>query len=276
MMGLFIRLQDLLNLIWEEYQKQEQEYNTRLKKHAQEIVKLSDGSRKQIWQMALGGQGAVAAVFVTAVIGRLGWLGTYRPQDLAWTNFVNNWYKPDYRDNNGNLHYKKMTVAEGGVFFQAKWVLSLLCGTPFLSIFAVGLSSLWTFFSHRRKKEFEILAKGENLVKSDLEKHKIMWQGVRMCTYKVEDCLRVLHQLSAGRRMHRETAMKEIIQSLWSMRMAMDEMTVWMQGRGCFPPNFSIKNMIGAARYDVICGILNDAKATQQALPDGLQQRIQG
>lgn len=75
-MGLFIRLQDLLNLIWEEYQKQEQEYNTRLKKHAQEIVKLSDGSRKQIWQMALGGQGAVAAVFVTAVIGRGGWVLT--------------------------------------------------------------------------------------------------------------------------------------------------------------------------------------------------------
>jgi tRNA pseudouridine-54 N-methylase len=58
--------------------------------------------------------------------------------------------------------------------------------------------------------------------------------------------------------------------------MAMDEMTVCMQGRGCFPPNFSIMNLIGAGRYDVICGILNDAKAAQQALPDGLQQRIQG
>lgn len=270
------QLKDLLNLIWEEFQKQEQEYNTRLKKHAQEIVKLSDGSRGQIWRMALGGQGAVAAIFVTAVIGRLGWLGKYRPQDLAWTNFVNNWYKPDYQDKNGNLHYTKMTVAEGGVFFQAKWVLSLLCGAPFLSIFAAGFSSLWTFFSHRRKKELEILAKGENLVKSDLEKHKIMWHGVRMCIYKVENCLSVLHQLSAGRRMHRETAIKEMAQSLWSMRMAMDEMTVWMQGRGCFPPNFSIKTVIGAARHDVICGILNEAKAAQQALPDCLQQRIQG
>eukprot|EP00438_Fugacium_kawagutii_P029438 Skav210020 [mRNA] locus=scaffold1212:209322:211825:- [translate_table: standard] len=257
---------DTMEQIMEEFRKQEEEFNTRIKKHGLSIARLSEKSRWEFTFAALRIMGALATILVTAGVGRVAYLATYRPQDLTWTNFVNNWYKPDYRDSSGKLHYKKMTREEGGIFVQAQWILSLGTLTPTVSIFTLGLLGLGTFFGLRRKMEHEVQAKAEKIVKSDLEKHKIMWQGVCMCVESVKRCFDRLSGMSAARKMQREKTIKDMAKSLWSMSMAMDEMAIWMKDRECFPPNYSVRNLVGAARHDRIQDVLMKARASQPRL----------
>jgi len=41
---------------------------------------------------------------------------------------------------------------------------------------------------------------------------------------------------------------------------------VWMEGRGCFPPNFSVQQLIGESRYDRFKEALRDARRPPQIL----------
>ena len=258
--------EDTMEKIDSHFKQQEEEFKARIKKHGNEVSRLWEKSQWQVWHVSFGSMGALATLACAVVVGRLAWLGSYAPEKLQWTNFVNQWYAPYKRDRDGNLKYEKIPAEKGGVFFVAKWVLSFLCATPMIVIPAAGICSLWSWCSLCQKKELETWARAEELAKKEFQTHQTMWQGVRMSVDAVQERFTKLAELSVERFMHREAAMKELGKSLWAMSMSMDEMMVWMEGRGCFPPNFSVQQLIGESRYDRFKEALRDARRPPQIL----------
>ena len=248
------------------FKQQEEEFKARIKKHGNEVSRLSEKSQLQVWHVSFGNMGALATLACTLAVGRLAWLGSYAPEKLKWTSFVDQWYAPVSLDWWGNVKYERIPDNSGGVTFASKWVLTFLCGTPMIAIPVAGIFSLWSWCSLRQKKDLETRASAEELAKKEFQIHQTMWQGVRMSVDAVQERFVKLGELSAERFMHREAAMKELGKSLWAMSMSMDEMMVWMEGRGCFPPNFSVQQLIGESRYDRFKEALRDARRPPQIL----------
>lgn len=248
------------------FKQQEEEFKARIKKHGNDVFRLWERALEQVWHVSFGSMGGVATLACTLVVGRLAWLGTYAPERLKWTSLVDQWYEPVSRDWWGNVKYEKIPDYRGGVTFRSEFVLSFLCGTPTIAIPVAGIFSLWSWCSLRKKKELETRASAEELVMKEFQTHKSMWQGVRMSVDAVQERFTKFRELSGERYMHREAAMKDLAKSLWAMSMSMDEMMVWMELRGCFPPNFSIQQLIGESRYDRFKETLRDARRPPQIL----------
>lgn len=249
------------------FKQQVEEFKARIKKHGNEVSRLWEKSQWQVWHVSFGSMGASATLACALVVGRLAWLGSYAPEKLQWTSLVNQWNRPVKKDWHGNLIYEKIPAENGGVVFVAKWVLSFLCVTPAIAISVGGICALWSWCSLGQKKELETQACAQELVMKEFQTHQTMWQGVRMSVDAVQERFTKFRELSAERYMHREAAMKELGKSLWAMSMSMDEMMVWMERRGCFPPNFSVQQLIGESRYDRFKETLRDARRPIDELP---------
>lgn len=87
------------------------------------------------------------------------------------------------------------------------------------------------------------MAEAQVLEKRDLEKHKSLRMSVDAVRYHHEKVKR----LARGREMHRRKAIHDLGMALWCMCMGVNEMSVWMDTQGYFPPFFSVCNEIGPA-----------------------------
>ena len=115
-----------------------------------------------------------------------------------------------------------------------------------------GSAWLWSSWCAQRRRDNDIQAKAQSLVKIEMEQHQAMWHGTRMAVDAVKDTADRLCNLADSRTERRQILTKQMLQDLWTMSMAIDEMIVWMSQHGCFPPNYSVRNMVTPLRYDKI------------------------
>ncbi|CAK9093767.1 unnamed protein product [Durusdinium trenchii] len=255
-----MKLEATRKQITAEIEKQLEDFSIRSKKHGQEVVTLMGEAKANFWHCALGLKGALAVGTCGAVVARLLYLASFRPERLAWTSFVNRWSKPSYKDPSGRIHYQRLTAEEGGIRLEARWALSFWCGIPVLAILFGGLGALWAYRSLCQKKVAETEADAHTLLKADIERHKRMWEGIHIAVHSVEHHFQTLQSLGEDQPLHRQETIKNLVRSLWAMRMGIDEICVWMKENGCFPPSYSVRNEIGHVLHDRIVSVFNQVK----------------
>ncbi|CAE7754711.1 unnamed protein product, partial [Symbiodinium microadriaticum] len=101
-------LKDAIEKIQNIFVTQQEDYKAHSEIHFQRVVSLFQDSQKDSWKSALGAMSAVVGAMVPAYILRLVWLALFRPKRMDKTDILRQWYKPLYRDLNGNVHYKLM------------------------------------------------------------------------------------------------------------------------------------------------------------------------
>eukprot|EP00439_Symbiodinium_sp_Y106_P051145 s2569_g6.t2 len=248
-------LKDAIEKIQSIFVTQQEDYKAHSEIHFQRVVSLFQDSQKDSWKSALGAMSAVVGAMVPAYILRLVWLTLFRPKRMEKTDILRQWYKPVYRDLNGNMHYKLMRNKEGGLRLRAGWLLSLLVGGSSAAILLCGRAVLSAYWHAQSSKQKNVMAKAESLVKVEMQQLQSMWQGTQMAVDAVRDTADRLESSAESRRTeHRQRLTRQMLQELWTMSMAVDEMIVWMSQRECFPHNYSVRNMVTPARYDKILG----------------------
>ena len=194
-------------------------------------------AKANFWHCALGLKGALAVGTCGAVVARLLYLASFRPERLAWTSFVNRWSKPSYKDPSGRIHYQRLTAEEGGIRLEARWALSFWCGIPVLAILFGGLGALWAYRSLCQKKFAETEADAHTLLKADIERHKRMWEGIHIAVHSVEHHFQTLQSLGEDQPLHRQETIKNLVRSLWAMR-------ILSQNRQNFPSESQVAKSI--------------------------------
>ncbi|CAE7919722.1 unnamed protein product [Symbiodinium sp. KB8] len=248
-------LKDAIEKIQNIFVTQQEDYKAHSEIHFQRVVSLFQDSQKDSWKSALGAMSAVVGAMVPAYILRLVWLALFRPKRMDKTDILRQWYKPLYRDLNGNVHYKLMRKKEGGLRLRAGWLLSLLVGGSSAAILLCGRAVLSAYWHAQISRQKNVMAKAESLVKVEMQQLQSMWQGTQMAVDAVRDTADRLESSAESRRTeHRQRLTRQMLQELWTMSMAVDEMIVWMSQRECFPHNYSVRNMVTPARYDKILG----------------------
>lgn len=172
--------QETMKRIKEKFEEQEQLFSTRSTEHGQKVVELLAYSRWQLWCAAVGAMGVLAALSVVALVFLVGrtaaWIetttqtheGIKTPELL----FLSLFFPMSMKEKIPAAHRTERR-------FDKNWI-PVLCAAPIICILDVGVSALWSFYSVCWKKEYETCVEGENIARIDLQKHKAMWQGVRM------------------------------------------------------------------------------------------------
>ena len=168
---------DAIEKIQSIFVTQQEDYKAHSEIHFQRVVSLFQDSQKDSWKSALGAMSAVVGAMVPAYILRLVWLTLFRPKRMEKTDILRQWYKPVYRDLNGNMHYKLMRNKEGGLRLRAGWLLSLLVGGSSAAILLCGRAVLSAYWHAQSSKQKNVMAKAESLVKVEMQQLQSMWQG---------------------------------------------------------------------------------------------------
>ena len=169
--------QDAIEKIQNIFVTQQEDYKAHSEIHFQRVVSLFQDSQKDSWKSALGAMSAVVGAMVPAYILRLVWLALFRPKRMDKTDILRQWYKPLYRDLNGNVHYKLMRKKEGGLRLRAGWLLSLLVGGSSAAILLCGRAVLSAYWHAQISRQKNVMAKAESLVKVEMQQLQSMWQG---------------------------------------------------------------------------------------------------
>ena len=246
-----------------ELEGQMQDFDTRTNKLGHDVQPLMEAAKSNFWHVASG-----ILLFVSTMVGTIGILGLaykarYALESLAWTSLVDKWIRPVFTNDLGQTFYEPVK-GPGRVTIRSKWVINFFCICPAATILTAGLSALWAYRSNIGKKKAEVLAEAQAQLKHDVEKHKIMWEGVKMAVLGVKAHYDKVQRLGNERPRHRQEAVKQLAHSLFSMCMAVNELSVWMKDQGCFPPSFSVRNEIGTARHDRIQEVFDEVRPKQQ------------
>ena len=250
------------------FAEQQNSYKAHSEKHYQSVVCLFQASRKSWSKSAVGALCALLGILGSGCVLRLVWLAFFRAERLKGTDIFRQWYKPTHRDPYGNVIYAPMSKAEGGLRLNVGWVLSRLIGGSSAAILLCGVALLWACWNAKNSRQQNLMAKAESAVKVEMQKLQAMWQGTKMAVDAVRETADRLERLAESRRTeHRERLTRQMLQELWTMSMAVDEMIVWMCQRECFPHNYSVRNMVTPARYDKICSAFKQVTDSVQRPP---------
>ena len=244
-----------------DFSEQEKDYNEHSEHHYRQVVRLLQESETSTWRSAISALFSAAGILGSMVALRLSYLALYRPEALEGTSFIRYWYKPTHKDCKGNLMYQKMTKDEGGMRLDAELALKLGTTMPLAAIFASSCVALYSCCCAKTRTQKSLMAKAESVVKVEMQRLQSMWQGTKMAVDAVVETQNDHADLAACRREeHKKRLIKQMLQELWTMSMAVDEMIVWMSMRECFPHNFSVRNMVTPGRYDKIREAFSKAK----------------
>ena len=118
-----------------------------------------------------------------------------------------------------------------------------------------GTLLFWACRCSQSSSEKLTMAEAAGLVKVEMQQQQAMWQGTKMAVDAVKQTADRLGSLEESLRIgHRQRLTKQMLQELWTMSIAVDEMIVRLSQPGCFPHNYSVRNMVTPARYDKILG----------------------
>ena len=145
-MCLAAKAQETIEHITATFSEQEQDYKVRAREHYHRVASLFADSQANSMYSVLGALTSVAVGLLSVCGLGAACIAFRHPELLNRTDLVRNWYKPDYRDWRGKLHYKKMTQEEGGCKVESAKLGVLMSGMVPAILVAGGL----TFWSWRR------------------------------------------------------------------------------------------------------------------------------
>jgi len=87
-----------------------------------------------------------------------------------------------------------------------------------------------------------------------------MWEGMFMCVKNLENSTHELRNLHPRRVTRIKDTIHTMCFELFGMSMAVDEYILWLGQRDYFPPNFSVRHLLGTQRYDQINKVFAEIK----------------
>ena len=195
---------------------QHEKFSLRTEMLRGEVTQCVNSTTYLWWNTAAGIGAFVVLPSAAGMFLRWAWNGACNPESMRRAGIVASWYKPDYQDRLGNVYYEKMNMnEEGATTLRPHWWFGLFCGMPVVTLLLSAWGALWAYRSADLKKQAQIVAEAQVLEKQDLEKHKIMWDGLRMSVDAVRYHYDLVVRLVRGREMHRRKAIHDLGKSLW-------------------------------------------------------------